>query len=242
MFFQTLLILIHAFSFLKSSSALITINPETCGLGQRYTTVNDSLYEAFDMAENAANTATATDSRTQGLLSVLLGRDTSSIGAMTSKSSKTLANHIRTELILCPILPDIFATVANYPQTQPTITIFCGDSFIVQQPDGQWWDLSSPFSPSIVTSAEALSNFQVFNCSSSGYLAYALLPDKIMLCDAAFGRLAGGNTIGNLRQATLLNEYLDSYNVLSGTLLHEMLHIQGNGLSKFSNSRAIWRR
>ncbi len=84
-----------------------------------------------------------------------------------------------------------------------------------------------------MASAEAINNFQFFSCTSSGYLAYAMLPDTIVLCDAAFGRLNGGDTIGSLRATTLLNEFLDKYNVLSGTLLHEMLHIEGGGLSKF---------
>ena len=126
--------------------------------------------------------------------------------------------------------------MAVYPQIQPAITIFCGDSFLVQQPDGQWWDTSSPFSPKIVTSAGVLSALAVFNCASSGNLAYALLPNVIVLCDKAFGRLGGGDTIGSLRQTTLLNQFLDNYNVLSGTLLHELLHIEGNGRSKSCRS------
>ena len=64
-----------------------------------------------------------------------------------------------------------------------------------------------------------------------------MLPDTIVLCDAAFGRLDGGDTIGSLRETTLLNEYLDKYNDLGGTLLHEMLHIEGGGLSKSSIRR-----
>lgn len=145
-------------------------------------------------------------------------------------------DHFCTTLILCPNFLGTFAAVAIYPQTKPAITIFCGDSFLVQQPDGQWWDTSTPFHPKIVTSAGVLNAFAVFNCASSGNLAYAILPNMIVLCDKAFGRLGGGDTIGSLRQTTLLNQFLDGYNVLSGTLLHELLHIEGNGRSKSSNS------
>lgn len=97
-----LFVLSHAFPLLRTASAQITINPATCGLGQQYTTVNDSLSEAFDMAENAANTASADDSRTRGLLLSLLGRDPSLVDDMISKSANASMDHSCTTLTLCP--------------------------------------------------------------------------------------------------------------------------------------------
>ena len=85
-----LLVFIQASCLFRNASALITINPGTCGFGQRYTTVKTSLFEAFDIAANAASTATATDSRTRGILLSLLGSDLSSVGAVTSQSSTTV--------------------------------------------------------------------------------------------------------------------------------------------------------
>lgn len=89
MWLLVLLVLSHVFSLLRIASAQIIINPLTCGLSQRYTTVNDSLYEAFDMAENAANTASADDDRTRGLLFSLLGRGPTLVDDMISKLSNT---------------------------------------------------------------------------------------------------------------------------------------------------------
>lgn len=42
------------------------------------------------------------------------------------------------------------------------------------------------------------------------------------------------DTIGSLRETTVLIYFLDSYNVLSGSILHELMHIDGDGLTKHS--------
>jgi len=54
----------------------------------------------------------------------------------------------------------------------------------------------------------------------------------MVLCSIAFGRLNGGDTIGNQRTLTQMGKALDSFNVLSGTILHDLLHIVSQGASK----------
>ena len=80
-----------------------------------------------------------------------------------------------------------------------------------------------------------------FNCADGRFLGYAFLPSSIILCDLAFNRLQSGdgNTIGALTTETLSGQYLDSFNVLSGTLLHELLHIAGNMAGKFKAALSI---
>ena len=64
------------------------------------------------------------------------------------------------------------------------------------------------------------------------------LPTTLVLCDSAFGRGPGGiNTISSLRNTYQSNKPLDQFMVLSGTLLHELLHLANplSGTSLFDS-------
>ena len=122
---------------------------------------------------------------------------------------------------------DNIGLVARFAQTPPAVTIYCGDTLIQQQPAGpnvnQWWDTNNPIAVASVTNT-----FQ--RCATNGFLGYALLPGVLVLCDRGFGRGPNGaDTIGSVRAP---GWPLDYYNILSGTILHELLHIAGGGSGK----------
>ena len=122
---------------------------------------------------------------------------------------------------------DNIGLVARFAQTLPAVTIYCGDTLIQQQPAGpngnQCWDTNNPIAVAFVTNT-----FQP--CATSGFLGYALLPGVFVLCDRGFGRGPNGaDTNGSLRAQCLPGWSLDYYNILSGTILHEFLHIAGGG-------------
>ena len=128
---------------------------------------------------------------------------------------------------------DNIGLVARFAKTPPAVTIYCGDTFIQQQPAGpnvnQWWDTRDPNNPIAV--AFVTETFQP--CATNGFLGYALLPGVLVLCDRGFSRGPNGaDTIGSLRAQYLPGWPLDYYNILSGTVLHELLHIAGGGSGK----------
>ena len=84
----------------------------------------------------------------------------------------------------------------------------------------QWRDTNNPIAFASVTNI-----FQP--CATNGFLGYALLPGVLVLCDRVFGRGPNGaDTIGSSGWP------LDYYNILSGIILHELLHIAGGGFGK----------
>ncbi|MCJ1277099.1 hypothetical protein MMC21_004908 [Puttea exsequens] len=187
------------------SYAAIAVDP-SCA--QKAASVNDALREAFEMAQNVVVNGAAQDARTVGLFFALMGTD--------RQYDARAVNAI--------------AGVANYAVQPPTLTIYCDDTFIVQHPvsltQNDWWDVRNPNAPVLVSSAVA-NTFS--NCAVSGFLGYAILPGVIILCPKAFGRGPGGvDIIGGFRN-TVQAAPLDSYNILSGTIFHELAHIAGQG-------------
>ncbi|KAL2044621.1 hypothetical protein ABVK25_012304 [Lepraria finkii] len=109
--------------------------------------------------------------------------------------------------------------VANYLSAPPRISIYCGDDFIAQGPDGQWYESSDPNNPTLLVGG-------FIPCSGSasrGYVLRSQTAPLIILCP--FG-LTFRMQIGEIsRHVPQINVPLDNAVGVSATILHEFLHI-----------------
>ena len=179
------------------SLAAITVNP-SCG-EQKTTSVNEALTEALAIAQNVVDNGSQTDPRALNLFRALFGFDSQYYGVARGQLAlpdiKFGASCLANDFLI-----DNIGLVTRFVQIPPAVTIYCGDTFIQQQPAGpnmnQWWDTRDANNSILVASVTG--SFQ--SCASNGFLGYALLPGVIVLCDKAFGRGASGaDTIGPLR-------------------------------------------
>ena len=110
--------------------------------------------------------------------------------------------------------------VAAFKSMPPKIEIYCGDDHISKATDGEWYDYSDPNQPTPVGSP-------FIPCSSGAAKGYVIIRTHtnpmVVLCPLG---LVERKQIGEFsRHLPQINVPLDNAIGVSGTILHEFLHI-----------------
>ena len=179
--------------------------------------IQAAVDEAIAIAQNAVVSYAQPSVRVQALWYALIKTPSSYLLAVgKSQSQHSFSSRKKSILTL---VEDNLRRVANFLSVPPRISIYCGDEFIAQGPDGQWYESSDPQNPTFVAG-------DFVPCSGSasrGYVLRSQTAPLVILCPLG---LTSRMQIGEIsRHIPQINVPLDNAVGVSATILHEFLHI-----------------